>query len=147
MSNDFDAPELPEIDASLTGGGFEGDFAKMMQQVNTQGPSRDIPPLHPQKKHIITDEEMDAVWKKEQSQQLFVPSNKTFRCECGVYNLGDEDQRTEYQNMINNCLQKGWLLARDDWSRTQDGAVIAAVKCLIPEPKKKKKGKDGNGQT
>ena len=64
---------------------------------------------------------------------------KKLRCETGVYNLGDEDQRAEYQNLVNNCLQKGWLLVRDDWQRTPEGGAWAAVKVLIPETRRKKK--------
>lgn len=138
-----DSSELPEDALDLEGGGFEGDFAKVIQQANAQQPTRDIPPLHPQaRKTIISEEEMAAVWQdKEADTQLFSHSKKKFRCECGIFNLNDDDERTAYQNMINNCLQKGWILARDDWTRTQEGGAVAAVKCLIPIDGKKKKKK------
>ncbi len=143
MSNDFDSPELPDVDINsrLVGGGFEKDFMDVMQKTNAHRPTREVPPLHPTVN--ISEEEARESANAKHDRSLFPNADgKKMRCEVGVYNLQDEKQRSEYQNMVNNCLQKGWLLARDDWQRTPEGGAFAAVKVLIPEKSRRQKEKD-----
>ena len=141
-SPELEAPELPDIDAQLVGGGFEKDFAEVMKKSHRQQPTREVPPLHP-KTISISDEEVEDSVNRKYSRNLFESTNtKKMRCEVGIFDLGNEEQKAEYQNMINNCLQKGWLLARDDWQRTPEGGAFAAVKVLIPETRRSKKGND-----
>lgn len=148
--NDFEAPELedpelPDMAAQLVGGGFEKDFADVLRRANAQQPTRGVPPIHPTV--TISDEEMQTSIDAKQDRSLF-PNAKTkkLRCEVGLYDLSDEIQKTEYQNIINNALQKGWLLVRDDWQRTPEGGAFAAVKILIPEKSRRQKKKDGSNE-
>lgn len=142
MTDEFVLPKieeatLPEVDSSLSGGGFEGDFAEVLKKANAPRPTREVPPLHP-KTVNISDEEMKEISDAKNSRQLFSNPKKKMRCEVGLFDLGDEEQRDAYQCMIDNCLQKGWLLARDDWQRTPEGGAFAAVKVLIPESRRNK---------
>lgn len=143
MSDEFripglEAPELPGVDTSLDGGGFDGDFADLMNKANVQKPTREVPPLHPNTINI-SDEEMEKAANAKGTSSLFSTPKKKMRCEVGVYDLSDPEQQTKYQNLINNCLQKGWLLAREDWQRTPEGGAFAAVKVLIPETRRSNK--------
>ena len=125
-------------DLSNNAPGFDPDFAKALQDANHTIPIRDLPPLHPRDDPTtISDEEMEEIVKAKQNRSIF--GNTKFRCQYGIFDLNDIEQREALQNMIDNCLQKGWLLAKEEWHRTQDGRAIVAVKVLIPEARRKNK--------
>jgi hypothetical protein len=145
----IEEPEMPDIqlpaEAILEGGGFDGDFASVMRQVNESDLGQDVP-IHPQGGKLVQISEEEAKQSATPDRQLFKYKGK-LRAEYGQFDLGDADQRSELQNMINNCLQKGWLLAREDWHRDKEGNTIVAIKCLIPVSRRNKnKGNDDKSQ-
>ena len=134
FSNMMNSGELP-VGGTLPNNGFDEDFAKVLgAQSGRQG--SDVPPLHPGKRVEITDEEYEEILRKKQDPATLFAGTQ-FRSEYHQYSLSDKDEREKLQNVINNCLQKGWILAKEEWHRTQEGNTIIAIKCLVPLPKKK----------
>jgi hypothetical protein len=122
--------------------GHDPDFAKLMEQIDgDQG----MPPVHPGKHEEVSDSEVQANIDRKFGRNMFQMRDK-FRCQYGLFDMSDAEQREELENMVNNCLQKKWLMAREEWQHLQDGRTMVSVKCLIPEdhPKKKKAGGDEN---
>lgn len=137
-SPEFEIPDLQDLDAHIAAnGGFDGDFANIIQQANARRPTREVPPLHPNRV-TISDKNMQEMADQKAGKNLF-QGKKKMRCEIGVFNFDIPEQRTEYENMVTNCLQKGWIMARDDWQRTPEGGTFAAVKVLIPVSRRDKK--------
>jgi len=141
--DEFTPAELPELGGQLAGGGFEKDFADLMKSSSYSQPTRDVPPLHPGTVTISEEEARESTGAKHDRNLFPNTKAKKLRCQVGLFDLGDKIEREEYQTIINNCLQKGWLLARDEWQRTPEGGAFAAVKVLIPETRRSKnKNKD-----
>jgi len=127
-------PTSTPTGAALPNGGFDEDFVKTLGGIM----GHDVPPLHPGKRVEITDEEYEEALRKKQDPALLL-GHTQLRSEYYQFSLDDPEQVTKLQNAVNNCLQKGWILAREEWHRTQEGNTIIAMKCLVPLPKPNKK--------
>ena len=121
------------VGGTLPGGGFDEDFLKTLGVV----PGTDVPPLHPGKRTEITDEEYAEAMAKKQDPATLM-ANTRFRSEYYQFSLDVPEECTKLQSVVDNCLQKGWVMAREDWHRTQEGNTIIAMKCLVPLTKKKR---------
>jgi len=130
--------ELPPIN------GFDIDYATMMSRLQQAGggSGHEVPPTHPGKHVEITDNEMERHMSERFGGKGLFQTGQTFKSKYGHYDVSDEAQREELENMINNCLQKKWLLAREEWQHLPDGRTIVTVKCLEPDPLPLKKTED-----
>lgn len=115
--------------------GHDPDFANLMGQMSGD---QEMPPVHPGKHVEISDAEVQANIDRKTGRNMFDMRGK-FRAQYGLFDLSDAEQREELENMVNNCLQKKWLMAREEWQHLQDGRTMVSVKCLVPDDKPKKK--------
>ena len=119
--------------------GHDPDFANLMDQMSAD---QEMPPVHPGRHEEVSDSEVQANIDRKFGRGMFHMRQK-FRCQYGLFDMSDPEQREELENMVNNCLQKKWLMAREEWQHLQDGRTMVSVKCLIPEDKlNKKKARD-----
>jgi hypothetical protein len=118
--------------------GHDPDFANLMGQMKEMGGDQEMPPVHPGKQAEISDEEVQANIDRKTGRNMFDMRGK-FRSQYGLFDMSDAEQREELENMVNNCLQKKWLMAREEWQHLQDGRTMVSIKCLVPDDKPKKK--------
>ena len=116
--------------------GHDPDFANLMSQMEQLGGDKEMPPVHPGKQVEISDEEVKDNIDRKTGRNMFDMRGK-FRASYGQFDLSDDEQREELENMVNNCLQKKWLMAREEWQHLQDGRTMVSVKCLVPDSKPK----------
>lgn len=146
MSDDPQLPSLDEAIGPIIPGlsGHDNDLQNILNQAAGVSQERDMPPMHPSDDPAnlteLSDEEVEKSMKKKLGNNLFELKHK-FRSRYGLFKLSNPEQREELENLVNNCLQKGWILAREEWKSTAEGDMVVSIKCLIPEPKKGKKGK------
>jgi hypothetical protein len=120
--------------------GHDPDFAKLMDSME---PDQEMPPVHPGRHVEISDSEVEANIDRKFGRGMFQMREK-FRCQYGLFDMSDPEQREELENMVNNCLQKKWIMAREEWQHLQDGRTMVSVKCLIPEDKPRGKRTKGD---
>ena len=114
--------------------GHDPDFSKLMEHMQTD---QEMPPIHPGKHVEISDEEVQTSIDRKTGRNMFGMREK-FRASYGLFDLSDPEQCEMLENMVNNCLQKKWLMAREEWQHLQDGRTMVSVKCLVPDEKPKK---------
>jgi hypothetical protein len=116
-------PEIP----------WDSSFANMM---NNLGTTRDVPPAHPgDNLTYVSDEEVKELIDKKTSRNLMA-FNKYQVC-AGLFDISKEDQREQYEAIMNNVYQKGWLAPVEERNWSQDGAtMIIFLKYFIPIDKK-----------
>lgn len=131
----------------MTGAGHDPDFINLMDQIGARqtNAEQSMPPVHPGRHVEISDEEVKTNLDRKTGRNMFDIRGK-FHSRYGHFDMTNEEQREQLENMVNNCLQKKWLLAREEWQHLSDGRTIVSIKCLVPEDKvqtSKKPSKDG----
>jgi len=118
--------------------GHDPDFAKLMG-VAAETTEEGMPPVHPGKQAEVSDSDVEQNIDRRLGRNMFKMREK-FRSKYGTFDMSDTEQCQELENLVDNCLQKGWLMAREEWQHLPDGRTVVSVKCLIPEkdPSKKK---------
>jgi hypothetical protein len=139
--NSLPEPQIP-TDFSVDLGGFDGDLERMLGHASDVSTERDVPIAHPgddiSRTAEISDDEYQKIMADKMGPQQLFKTNHKLRAKYGVFNLSKEEECQALENMVNNCLQKGWLLAREEWRSTPEGGTIVSMKCLIPEKKNRR---------
>lgn len=123
---------------SLENSGFDPNFIDVMEKTAQLQEDREMPPVHPGNYAEVTDDEIQAGIDRRFGRNMFA-LRKKFRSRYGQFDLSVFDQREKLEKMVDNCLQKNWLLAREEWQHLKDGRTIVSVKFLIPEEKPKER--------
>jgi hypothetical protein len=128
---------------------FADDFFDAIGTANDPENLREIPALHPAARSAFPPGKWRNVAKEEEGRtapgaenQLFEQPKGKFKARFGRFDLNDDTQRAELEEIENSCLTPGknWILAREEWYNTKDGDTYVVVKYLefIPEKKTKK---------
>lgn len=110
--------------------GQEKDFPKIISDLN-KGVQKEkgIPPLHPRPDELID------ISKEETQEQITnqLLKAKKFKSNYRVFDIGNEEQREQLEEVMDHVLRDGWLLGFEDKQILQSGRVIVFVKYLIPD--------------
>jgi hypothetical protein len=115
-------PEIP----------FDNSFADVASRFGSAS-SRDVPPVHPADNlSYVSDQEVQDYVDKKTSRNLFTVGK--YRCCAAVFTLNKQDDLDAYELIMNNSLQKGWIIAIEERNWSKDGStLICFLKYLIPE--------------
>jgi hypothetical protein len=107
----------------------EKNFPQLVADLN-KGPKKEseMPPLHPRPDELV-DISKEETEERITNQLL---KAKKFGSNYRVFDISNEDQRTQLEEIMDHILQDGWLLGYEEKQILQNGRVIVFVKYLIP---------------
>lgn len=108
----------------------EKDFVQIVSELN-EGPAkeRDMPPLHPRPDELV-DISKEETQEKITNQLL---KTRKFRSNYRVFDIGDEEQREQLEEIMDHILRDGWMLGYEEKQILQSGRIIVFLKYLIPD--------------
>jgi hypothetical protein len=129
---------------------FANDF---FDAINGQEPSaqqRGLPPLHPSEKDkYVNLGRDDRTASDSGAQNLFeFTKNKGMKVHIKQFHLNKAEDVEEYEKIENDCLEKGWILAREEWNfDVKEGSQVVTIKYIetAPKQKAKKESREGTG--
>lgn len=107
----------------------EQSFVDVLQDLN-KGPAKnqDMPPLHPRPDQLVDISQEEA--QEKVTRQLL--QAKKFRSNYRVFDLAEDEQREDLEEIMNHILCDGWILGFEEKQILQSGRVIVFIKYLIP---------------
>jgi len=110
----------------------QDDFANALAQLNATTP-RDLPPMHP-------DQLLAEAGRGGQMPAAKMPNK--YEAKYRKFDLGDEEDVKELEEISNHILNDGWLPGREEWLHMpKTGTSYVILKYLVPQEKSKPKKK------
>ena len=128
---------------------FANDFFDAISGQEPSAQQRGLPPLHPSEndKYVNLGRDDRTAGDASGAQNLFeFTKNKNMKVRIKQFYLSKPEDVEEYEKIENDCLEKGWILAREEWNfDVKSGSQVVTIKYIETAPKKKTKKIEGGG--
>jgi hypothetical protein len=121
---------------------FANDFFDAISSQEPSAQQRGLPPLHPSGNDKYVNLGRDERTASDSGvQNLFeFTKNKGMKVHIQQFRLDKAEDIEAYEKIENDCLEKGWILAREEWNfDVKSGTQVVTVKYIETTPKQKAK--------